>query len=183
MEHSLFRKLLQSAAEGTLSPGDEAALTELLRIRAVDIYEICPACGGAFSMSLKFQLPLHCPQCSTPLETWSSDLAGHHADEIDPEVPQVQWLGEYTSGYSFPGVVPCQRCGLLYPQRYSCCPNLFNEAATYWECGGERERQAVREFINIHRETLLNVLRSRFRDGISAGHLRVLEQLAVATEY
>lgn len=178
MSQSRFHSLLQKSKDGTLSDTECAALREILRERIRDTFEICPACGGAFSAAIQLDKPIHCPLCEVLLSCWSSDLPGHHADEIDPSVPMSQFLGEFTTGYSFPGVVPCLQCGTLYPKGYSCCPQLICEAADYFDGGGVAERTAAVSFINAHAETLLNVLRSRFLDLLTPRQIKALDQAA-----
>ncbi len=172
---------MRKHADGTLTVSEEAQLRELLRERLRDTYETCPACGGAFSAVLRLDSPLHCPVCEVQLVGWSADLVGHHVDEIDPTLPKPQLFGEFVVGYSFPGVVPCLQCGMLYPKRYSCCPRLFGLAAGYFG-GGIAERTAAAAFINLHAETLLNVLRSSFQSLLDRKHRQLLRQIAPFVE-
>ena len=182
MAQSHFRSLIQKSKDGTLSNTECVQLREILREQARNTFEICPACGGAFSAANRLDKPIHCPLCEMPLVCWSSDLAGHHADEIDPSLAKSQFLGEFATGYSFPGVVPCLQCGTLFPKGYSCCPRLLCEAADYFAGGGVAERTAAVTFINAHTETLLNVLRCRFVDLFTPRQIGVLDQVAPFAE-
>lgn len=182
MAQSHFRSLIQKSADGTLSDTERVQLREMLRQHVRDTFEICPACGGAISAANRLDTPIHCPLCDVPLVCWSSDLSGHRADEIDPSLAESQRLGEFATGYSFPGVVSCLQCGTLYPKGYSCCPKLFCEAADYFASGDAVERTAVVSFINAHADTLLNVLRSRFLGLFTPRQIEVLDEVAPLAE-
>ncbi|MEK6257448.1 MAG: hypothetical protein AABP62_02415 [Planctomycetota bacterium] len=177
MSQSHFRTLMKKQIDGTLTDGEDVQLREMLRQWSRDRFDICPACGGAFSLEIRMNDCVHCPLCETQLLPWSSDICGHHDDEIDPALPESEFLGEFTAGYSFPGVIACLQCGILYPKAYTCCPRLFSVAIQYSGSGAERERMAAVRFIDLHSETFLNVLRSKFRTELDHRHIELLQQI------
>ncbi len=173
--------LTQRCIEGNLAESERAELRETLRERFRSHFDICPACGGAFSTALRFDGPIHCPNCQVSLTCWSSDVSGHHTDEVDPSLPKMQLFGVFETGYSIPGVQPCLECGILYPRAYTCCPRLFCTAAEYFATG-DTQRAAAVLFVNNHCETLLNVLRSRFLELFTRQHLKLLNQFVPFAE-
>ena len=177
MPQSHFRTLMKKSIDGTLTDGEDVQLRGMLRQWSRDRFDICPACGGAFSLEICMSDRIQCPLCETQLQPWSSDTCGHRDDEIDPALPESEYLGEFTAGYSFPGVTACLRCGILYPKSYTCCPRLFSVAIQYSGSGAERERMAAVRFIDLHAETFLNVLRSRFRTQLDHRDIALLQQI------
>lgn len=178
MPQSRLRSLIQQMQANTLSETEMAELRSLLRERARYDFEVCPACGGAFSAAIKFDDPMYCPNCETQLFAWTSDLTGHDASEVDPSLPKDQLLGVFSAGYSFPGVIACTQCGTLYPKSYSCCPDLIRSAVDYFSNGDTTERAAAIAFLETHHETFLNVLRSRFLELFTAEQIAMLDRVA-----
>ena len=178
MSQSHFRILMKKQIDGTLTDSEDVQLREILRQWRRSHFDICPACGGAFSLEIRMSDLIHCPLCETQLLPWSSDICGHHDYEIDPALPKSELLGEFTTGYSHPGVTACLQCGILYPKAYTCCPQLFSVAIQYFGSGAAKERLAAVRFIDLHSEAFLNVLRSRFRTLLDHRHIELLQQLA-----
>ncbi len=125
-----FRNLIQRCKDGTLSEEESGELRDILRERARCHFDICPACGGAFSAELRLEELIRCPNCDTFLSCWSSDLSANHPDEVDPSLSKSQVVGEFVTGYSIPGVQLWGDCGTLYPLADTRCPR-----ALLYNCG------------------------------------------------
>jgi hypothetical protein len=180
MPSSRFRQLIDKDIDGTITDVERDELEATVRERTRQMYDQCPACGGAFALDLVVRDKVQCPQCDTLLEHYSSDVPGHDIAEIDRSLEPASRLGIFSVGYAVPGTVPCLYCGIYYPKNYTCCPGLFRAALQLHREGTESQRQLALLFIDSHAATLLNSLRGRFVESLDQ---RTRENLArLATE-
>lgn len=163
---------------GTITVSERDQLNDLLREQLRKTFDCCPVCRGAFSSDLGMNDDIRCPLCETQLFHWSSDITGHHDFEVDPSLPESNLLGEFCAGYSIPGVIVCNQCGTRDPKAYSCCPQLFRTALQHCRTGAANARTATTHFLELHSQTLLNVLRSGFATDFGCEEIQLLRQLA-----
>jgi hypothetical protein len=159
---SQLRQLIQKEIDGTLTDAERDELEMIVREWSRHNYEECPACGGAFTSDVLLKGEVRCPQCDTLLKHFSSDMPGHDFAEIDVSLAPEGRLGVFTVGYTIPGTIPCLRCGVVFPKKYTCCPKLFTTAVELHYDGTDSQRRIVLQFMDSHAETLLNSLRGRF---------------------
>lgn len=164
-----IRELLRKS---DLTESETSELRELLKSWESQVFEICPICGGSFSLADVTARTYRCPVCSNDLGAASGELLPHQRFEIDDSCEEVLRLGEYGM-WTYPiGCTPCA-CGVdganYYPASYTCCPSLLVLAGLMYSEGNQR----AYDFLCQHQHTLLNALRGRYQSMFNKRHLKL----------